>query len=113
MTIPALGIVVANRANLGVEITGVARGSVAEKAGLQVGNIITQIDRVRVWTAGDLAAMLLSERSRRQADGDDATGLNDVQAKAFGFRQRFVRFGARIEPEFIAALAGNFRQHLQ
>jgi S1-C subfamily serine protease len=60
MTIPALGIVVVTRANYGVEITGVARGSVAEKAGLQAGNIITQIDRVRVWTAADLAAALLN-----------------------------------------------------
>jgi hypothetical protein len=60
MTIPALGIVVATRANYGVEITGVARGSVAEKAGLQAGNIITQVDRVRVWTAADLAAALLN-----------------------------------------------------
>ena len=55
----------------------------------------------------------LSERSRRDPDGDDTAGLNDVQPKTFGFRQHFVRLGARIEPELITTFAGNFSQHLQ
>ena len=63
MTIPALGIVVATRTDVGVEIIGIARDSVAEKAGLRVGNVITQVDRNRVRTAGELAAVLSNRPS--------------------------------------------------
>ncbi len=58
MTVPSLGVVVSTRVNVGAEVIGVVRDSVAEKAGLHVGDVINAIDRKPIRTAMELAAEL-------------------------------------------------------
>jgi membrane-associated protease RseP (regulator of RpoE activity) len=58
MSVPSLGLFVKTRLGLGAEVTGVARGSAAERSGLQVGNIITQIDGKKVQTIRDVSTAL-------------------------------------------------------
>jgi membrane-associated protease RseP (regulator of RpoE activity) len=65
-TVPSLGVVVSTRVNVGAEITGVVRDSVAERAGLQVGDVINAIDRKPVRTAMELAAELLNRAPASQ-----------------------------------------------
>jgi hypothetical protein len=60
MTVPSLGVVVGTRVNVGAEVLGVVRDSVAEKAGLQVGDVINAVDRKPVRTATELVAELLN-----------------------------------------------------
>jgi hypothetical protein len=64
VALPSLGIVAATRVNVGAEVTGVVRDSVAEKAGLSVGDVINAVDRRPVRTAMELA-----EKLRNRAPG--------------------------------------------
>jgi hypothetical protein len=58
MTVPSLGVVVGTRVNVGAEIMGIVRDSLAEKAGLHVGDVINAVDRKPVRTALELATEL-------------------------------------------------------
>jgi len=66
MTVPSLGVVVGTRVNVGAEVIGVVRDSVAEKAGLQVGDVINAVDRKPVRTATELATELLNRAPASQ-----------------------------------------------
>jgi len=55
----------------------------------------------------------LGQGVRRHADGDDAAGLHDVEAALLCGLNELVALAARIEPELVAAAAGNFRQRFQ
>jgi len=58
MAFPLLGVVVKTRVNLGAEVIGIAHGSVAEKAGLQVGYIIAEVDGNPIRSVRDLVTVL-------------------------------------------------------
>lgn len=66
MTVPSLGVVVGTRVNVGAEVVGVVRDSVAEKAGLHVGDVINAVDRKPVRTALELATELRSRAPASQ-----------------------------------------------
>lgn len=63
MTIPALGVLVATRTDVGAEIAQISPGSAAQDAGLRVGDIVNSVDGVAVQTATDLAANLATKAS--------------------------------------------------
>jgi len=58
MTFPALGVAVKTMLNIGAEVIGIAQGSAADRAGLQVGNVIAEVDGNRIKSVRDLATSL-------------------------------------------------------
>jgi hypothetical protein len=58
MAFPALGVVVKTKVNIGAEVVGIAQGSAADKAGLQVGNVIDEVDGDHIRSVRDLSTSL-------------------------------------------------------
>lgn len=89
--------VLSSKANNGVKITEVVKGSAAEKAGLAVGDVITKVDDNSIGSPSDLLKAITAHkpgdevkvyylRDNKMKDTDARLGKSEQEKRVFSFR---------------------------